>query len=299
MDLRRRSVLVGYTALWLGVIAVARGPAEAQGARPSFETLDFPGADFTTVFGINDRGDVVGIYRDRSGKTHGFARRGGMFTSIDFPGAEFTMARGIGPAGDVVGAYRLAGEPDENLHGFMLNQRSQFSRVDFPGHTSTIAVRLLLDGGVIGCYHDADQGASMRGMKIAGSDFAALDRASSMHTGATADGRTIVGFFTDAIAGRGRGYVLEGAAFTPFDVPDSKSTSAQDVNVSNMIVGVYQDSAGRFHGFARQGGRYASIDVPDAVATRAMGVNGDGTIVGAFVDQAGATHGFVRAPATP
>jgi uncharacterized membrane protein len=92
--------------------------------------------------------------------------------------------------------------------------------------------------------------------------------------------------------------VLEGGAFMPFDVPGSRSTSAQDISASGLVVGIYQDTSGRFHGFARQDGRYTTIDVPDATDTRAMGVSRDGTIVGSFVDAAGTTHGFVRTRGT-
>ena len=38
----------------------------------SFETIDFPGATATRVFGINAKGTVTGSYVDSAGKTHGF-----------------------------------------------------------------------------------------------------------------------------------------------------------------------------------------------------------------------------------
>jgi len=53
------------------------------------------GAVFTEGEGINDRGDIVGLYRSSDGVTHGFLLRDGNFTSINNPGAAYTDARGV------------------------------------------------------------------------------------------------------------------------------------------------------------------------------------------------------------
>jgi hypothetical protein len=39
----------------------------------SFARVDVPGATATRVFGINDRGDLVGAFVDTAGRTHAFA----------------------------------------------------------------------------------------------------------------------------------------------------------------------------------------------------------------------------------
>src|SRR6267142_667242 len=65
------------------------GAAFTRADDPSFvfSPIDFPGASFTQALGINPGGDVVGLYRDATGKQHGFLLSGEIFTSIDFPGA--------------------------------------------------------------------------------------------------------------------------------------------------------------------------------------------------------------------
>jgi uncharacterized membrane protein len=272
------------------VLAAGVGAA-AQQRTFSYATITFPQASFTVVMGVNPAGDIVGMYRDQSGKTRGFVRRREAFASVDYPDAVFTQVRGINAAGDVVGAYRLAGEPDANLHGFILNQQGRFTRVDVPGHTSTVAVRLLADSTIVGCFHDADATRGMYGMTLAGTKVSSIDRATSMHMGATPDGKTIVGFFTDTMATRG--YVLEEGILTPFDAPGSTLTSAQDINGFGAIAGFYRDTGGKLHGFVREGVQYTTLDVPGANDTRAMGINADGSVVGSFVDAAGTTHGFV------
>src|SRR5579864_6189480 len=76
----------------------------AAGEDPTFTTIDFPGASFTSANGINAQGDVVGAYMS-AGVMHGYLLSDGSFTTIDFPGASSTVPRGINPRGDIVGIY--------------------------------------------------------------------------------------------------------------------------------------------------------------------------------------------------
>lgn len=295
----------GSPALALCLAGVAWLAPNAQEAPFSFSTVDFPGGANTAVLGINRAGDIVGTYQDQAKKTHGFVRRQGKFQSVDFPGAEYTLSRGIGPSGDVVGSYRLPGEPAANLHGFVLDKQGRFSRVDFPGHTSTVLMRVAPDGSMVGCYHDADQLDTMYAMRVSGKKFTGFDRATTMHTGATPDGKIIVGFYTDRTvplpaprpgesdhSGHGHGYVLEGTRFTSFDVPGSTMTQAHDISPSGVIVGIFQDVAGKTHGFLRRGTAYTTIDVPQSASTAVLGINEAETIVGTFTDGSGTRHGL-------
>jgi probable HAF family extracellular repeat protein len=81
-------------------------------ARGRFTTLRIPGARSAWASGINDRGQIVGIYsedtpfvKDPNAKTHGFLWDRGRITRIDFPGAMSTGAFGINHRGQVVGDY--------------------------------------------------------------------------------------------------------------------------------------------------------------------------------------------------
>jgi len=279
------------------VVCLSGGIAPLQADRRSFDFSEIviPGATLTNAQGINPAGDIVGIYRDAGGRTHGFLLSKGEITTIDFPGAASTEARGISPDGDIVGAYRVAGEPAVNVHGFLLTKHGTLSRVDYPNHTNTIPQRILPNGTILGCRHDADTMGTMFGIRM-GADGTndETDMPASMHNGATPDGGLIVGLFTDMMTGRGEGYVLEDGAFTPFIVPGSNFTAAWDVNPRGEIVGVYRDTAAnRFHGFVRDGDDYVTLDVPGATATRAFGINAGGDVVGAFVDAANRTRAFI------
>lgn len=83
-----------------------------------FTPFDVPGSTVTNAWDINPGGDIVGVFRDTSGKVHGFLRSSaGDYSTINFPGATLTRALGINPGGEVVGAYvDSAGK----THGFLL-----------------------------------------------------------------------------------------------------------------------------------------------------------------------------------
>jgi probable HAF family extracellular repeat protein len=274
------------------LVAVSLSGVSAQGTLV-FSTIDFPGAVFTNPQGINAGGEIVGWYTDTEGKTHGFVMSGGSFRSVDYPGAKSTQLRGIGPSGDVVGAYQRQNESGGvPIHGFLLTRHGDFYPLDFPGHQNTIAQRILPDGTILGCYHDTDTMGTMHGMAVTRRGFEAIAEATTMHNGATPDGRLIAGLFTDMMDNRGKAYLFDGRRFTPFEVPGASFTAAWDINPGRVVVGVYRDGAG-FHGFTYDGESFGRIDVPGATATRVFGINAGGDLVGAYVDAAGRTHGFL------
>jgi len=174
-----------------------------------------------------------------------------------------------------------------------MTRRGGFFKVDYPGHQNTVATRILPDGTILGCYHDTDTMMTMHGSLWSRRGFDALPEPTTQNNGATPDGQTIVGFFTDLIDGRTKGYIVRRGAFSPLEVPGSTFTAAWDVNAAGLIVGIYRDAAGAFHGFQYDGRTFGRIDVPGATATRVVGVNAHGDMVGFYVDPGGRTHGFL------
>jgi hypothetical protein len=71
-------------------------------SRGSFTAVDFPGAISTWVTGINPAGEIVGLFTEAAGKTHGYLRKRD-FISFDPPESTFTFPAGINPRGDIVG----------------------------------------------------------------------------------------------------------------------------------------------------------------------------------------------------
>jgi len=70
-----------------------------------------------------------------------------------------------------------------------------------------------------------------------------------MHGGATPDGSTIVGFYTDMTSGNTHRYVLQNGVLQSYDVPNGTSTTIWDINPGQEFLGTYVDDTGKRHGF--------------------------------------------------
>jgi hypothetical protein len=80
-----------------------------------YQTIDVPGANYTFLQGINNQGDVCGIYHVGEVR-HGFVlMRNGKLITIDVPGAVNSYLAGISENGNVAGYYETA---DGAFHGF-------------------------------------------------------------------------------------------------------------------------------------------------------------------------------------
>jgi hypothetical protein len=80
-----------------------------------YQTIDVPGANYTFLQGINNQGDVCGIYHVGEVR-HGFVlTRNGNLITIDVPGAVNSYLAGISENGNVAGYYETA---DGAFHGF-------------------------------------------------------------------------------------------------------------------------------------------------------------------------------------
>jgi hypothetical protein len=122
-------------------------------ANKKFTAIKFPKATKTQAIGINDKGDVVGLYVDSSGLQHGFVKKGAKYTSIDVTGDTSAEAWGINNQGQIaVFALNSANGYDS----FLYNGKS-FKKISDPnaGATGTIARIVNNKGDVAGAYFDS------------------------------------------------------------------------------------------------------------------------------------------------
>ena len=119
-----------------------------------FNTIDVPDAVLTSAIGLNDHGDVVGVYIDGVDfNEHGFVLSKGVYTTLDAPGAVgVTVAQGINNAGEVVG---YATDKDGNDFGFTLSKKGVYETIDVPGAVWTDVYSINADGDIVGAYGDA------------------------------------------------------------------------------------------------------------------------------------------------
>src|SRR6267378_3686237 len=224
-----------------------------------FHNFDFPFADFTDAFKLNDSGTLVGQYATNF-PGHGFVLSGAMtlsgapspcqFLSFDYPDSQNTGTRDINNAGQITGLYRVRGNPAR--HGFLATQ--------------TVA-------GNSGQTTPCQEAASVTTRH--GTSFQSFDFPGSTNTQATAitpSGEIVGRYFTSN--GSQHGFVLRDGAFSAVDIPGATSTDVAWVNASGAIVGGYGTNTGG-HAYVLSGGAISTIDFPSAnpVCTAGFGID--------------------------
>ena len=285
------------------MLAAANTGAFAQDTQ-LFATIDIPGGTSTVALDINDAGDIVGSYI-AAGRTRGYLLdRNGQLYWIDFPGAVFTRAAGINARRDIVGTYRLATDPTNVRHGFLLSE-GQFTTIDPPGAVFTNPLGINEWGDIVGRFCVTapcrTEGTIVHGFLLSDGEFTTIDVPGANGTNAwkiNARG-DIVGGYTDA-DGKRQVFLLGGRGFIAVDVPGVVENANENggINSQRDIVGGYCDTAPctgasrDAHGFLLSRGLLTTIDFPGAILTEAFGINERGDIVGVFEDAAG-LHGFL------
>jgi hypothetical protein len=119
-----------------------------------------------------------------------------------------------------------------------------------------------------------------------------------MNNGATPDGHTIVGHWTDMLTpSHTHGYIVYNGEFQRYDVPGSKGTVIWDINPAGAFVGFY--ASDKNHGFLQlpDGSAPITIDFPtNPLGTQALAINPGGAIVGQYTDRSHHLHGFLAVP---
>ncbi len=235
----------------------------------TFVTIDvvIPGVTIkmTSARDLNNRGEIVGFYKDASNFNHGFLRGAdGSFTVIDFPGAIFrpfedesgvfaeTGAIAIDSHGEIIGNYLGMDGGTLRTHGFLLRS-GKYTSIDYPGAALTFVRGINSNGDVIGRYDILD----VKTNKV-----------------------------------KTHSFLLRQDKFTSIDFPGAVRTFARGINSDGDIVGRYDvldlsTNQIKVLGFIFHRGDFASIDFP------ANGINSFGDIVGTYTGADGTVHGYL------
>jgi hypothetical protein len=171
--------------------------------------IDFPGATTTEAFGINDFGEVIGLYVDTAQNVHAFWLRDGKFKTDDIPGAVETVPFSVNDRGDIVGEdVAIAGT---NGHGYIEDPFGHRQIVDAPGApaNSTFFISINNELQILGAF--ADAAGVQHNFLVDGGKFLPFDLpahfGSSFTSAQTINDRDdIVGFFNDS-TGVAHGFV--------------------------------------------------------------------------------------------
>jgi uncharacterized membrane protein len=204
-----------------------------------------PGANFTTVTGINTAGLICGSWL--TDVRHGFFFDGASYTQFDLPGNEHTYIEGINDAGDFVGK---AIDP-RGVHTQFISLSGVISTFSIPGISdSEVVVRGINNlGQVTGYYLAGIAHGYLReadGTLTYPIDYPVAG-ASTEILGLNDQG-ALVGFY-DPPVGDEHAFVLKDGVFISYDHPDGSATSFGGINNLGMICGTYADANRDSHGF--------------------------------------------------
>ncbi len=117
--------------LVLITVSLLAAPMVAQ-AQYVYQLIDYPGADNTQVFGINDRGDVVGIgFADPNSLPFVYDSKKGNFTDVaPLAGYSATGVLGINDPGVMVGSVTSLDETTAS--GFIRDKNGNFTVFSHP-----------------------------------------------------------------------------------------------------------------------------------------------------------------------
>jgi hypothetical protein len=248
----------GLNSTFTGIRLFVASPS----GRLTFYALPFTDLNTAATFyesagGMDNAGDVVGVWTDTDGRSNGFERLAdGKITKIDDPSASDvsnagTAVEGISADGSVI----VGGYYDSNLalHGFLLDG-GQYTTYDVPGAADT---ELTFDqhgtyggeyvsatGGVFGFYV---QGGQLHTVAAPGEASPAAGSGTEL-TGMSADGTM---FGTVFPAGEpAYGFSLADGTYSMITDPSEVGTTGLDgtavnsVNEAGVVAGGYSYTAG-------------------------------------------------------
>ena len=275
----------------------------AAGATYVFNTINYPGAVFTDVRGINNTGRIVGYASFDGVNFFSFTYQAGVFSALPpvpgGPGIE-AVAHGINDAGDVVGSLIDSASPFI-ANGFILPAGS-FTYMGFarPAWPATFA-RAISNSNLVVGYTDDGAGAT------AGYIF---DPSTFLFTDITIPGSflTIAQSMNNAgqvvgsasLPGGAHAWLREpGGAITLFQIA-GLSTRARGINDVGLIAGFITSgpAPGVNQGFVGNSSGFETLMVPGSDQTFGESINNAGQVAGLFYTGGGtATHGFIATPA--
>ena len=260
-------------------------------------TFDYPGASSTISEGINDRGDITGLFVDASGATRGFVRfHSGAFSApIIEPndGGNLSEGRVINHARRVAGFYAKS---DGTFHGYFLNGGA-FTEFDVPGAFNTYVEGLNNAGDFVGANDSTGVLQAFKNIGGTTSTISIPDATGGSYAFGINRSRESTGQYTDSSGGI-HGWWQDSALaiHAPFDPPGALQTLPFGINNQTFVVGRFTDGAtGIERGFLfnTRKDSYVIFDGPNAVFTSLNGINATGSICGRYDDGSGILHGIL------
>jgi hypothetical protein len=162
-------------------------------AKGKFTAVKFPKSTGTQATGINDKGEVVGLYLDSVGVQHGFSKIGNKYKSIDVKNETTVVAYGVNNAGDIaVYATNSAGAFDAFLYNGKTFKKIKEPNAGTGQSQGTIIHDPNNKGDIVGTYIDST-GAEKGWLLHAGKYYDVVDPGGTSRADGINDKLEIVG----------------------------------------------------------------------------------------------------------
>jgi hypothetical protein len=194
------------TAVGWCTLASSGEPTGLMYAKGKLVEFSVPKSESTEAIGINDKGDVVGIFLDSAGVQHGFLLSGKKYTQIDVPNDTETEAWDINNAGEIT-VYAL--NSSSVYESFVLKGK-KYTSVSVPGSASpgTVVHALNNKGQVDGTYYDS--AGDVHGFVLDSGKYTTLNDPTGCKCDTRSDGLndsiTVVGRYSTTLGGASIGY---------------------------------------------------------------------------------------------
>ena len=277
-------------AVWLvGPVTTSVSAAEPY----TYHALDVPVAwgGFTSAYGINNGGTIVGNFVNLDSALDGFVFQKGDYIDVAVPDGSGVL-NDVNDLGQAVGSFDDA--DTGVVHSFVREKNGDITALPdaAPGARLTEATGINNVGEIVGFVIDAD--GQYHGFVLRDGKYTTYEYPGAVRTLFTRinDRGQIVGIWADP-DGRRHGFLLQKRALRSIDVPGAIHTRCTGINNWGQIVGWYLDADLIAHGFLLRGDKYTDIDFPGAADSAALGINDHGVIVGTYDES---SRGMIAIP---
>lgn len=205
----------------------------------TYSTIDYPGAMYTSLYGINDFGQIVGQAENSIGFLYDVPTQ--TFTSIACPHAFYTIPFAINNSGTIAGVIVYQGF----VYGFEI-VGTRCTHIAPPGTDDVFVSALTAKGGVVG---NVDTVAHQAKYFVFDGNYKPfnLPATDAQLNGVNPAGTAVVGYYSPS-TGVTAGFLYENRTLTTLQFPGSTYTRTFGINSSGQIVGAFGNPT-TLHGF--------------------------------------------------